>query len=68
MSELRLPRIDKSSIIDKDLWFIEPVVKAEKWLQGELVTPGFLDKLFVHEGAHLYYIMMRWQRTFGIQL
>ena len=55
MSKQRLPRIDKSRIIE-DFWSFEPVVEAEKWLQNQLLQPGYLDKLYVHEGAHLYYI------------
>jgi hypothetical protein len=52
----RLPHIDKSTIIDKDFWKFEQVVKAERWLQEQLLTPGYIEKLSTHEGAHLYYV------------
>ena len=56
MRKIQRPHIDKSRIADKDFWTIEPVVKAEEWLQDELMKPGYFDKLCAHEGAHLYYI------------
>jgi hypothetical protein len=58
VKEIQRPHIDKSRIIDKDFWTFDPVVKAEKWLQDELMKPGYFDKLCAHEGAHLYYIRM----------
>jgi hypothetical protein len=58
MKEIQRPYIDKSRITDKAFWTFGPVVKAETWLQDELMTPGYFDKLCAHEGAHLYYIRM----------
>jgi hypothetical protein len=48
------PKIDKSRII-KELWEDERVVRAERWLQDEIMQPGYFDKMCAHEGAHLYY-------------
>lgn len=58
MKEIQRPYIDKSRIADKDFWTFGPVLEAEKWLQDELMKPGYFDKLCVHEGAHLYYIRL----------
>jgi hypothetical protein len=55
VKEVLRPRIDKSRI-KEEFWSFEPVVKAEEWLQDQLMQPGYFEKLCVHEGAHLYYI------------
>jgi hypothetical protein len=58
VGEIQRPYIDKSRIAEKDFWTFQQVVDAEKWLQDELMKPGYFDKLCAHEGAHLYYIRM----------
>src|SRR5215469_5522350 len=55
MKEVLRPRIDKSRI-KEDFWSFGPVVKAEAWLQDQLMEPGYFSRLCIHEGAHLYYI------------
>jgi hypothetical protein len=52
---VRRPTIDKSRI-KKELWEDKHVVRAEKWLQDEIMRPGHFDTICEHEGAHLFYV------------
>jgi len=54
LNSVQPPKIDKSRI-EKELWENDRVVLAERWLQDEIMKPGYFDKMCAHEGAHLYY-------------
>jgi hypothetical protein len=48
------PRIDKSTLPDY-LLGLKRVSDMEEGLQDYLLLPGKIEKIYVHEGAHLYY-------------
>jgi hypothetical protein len=48
------PRIDKSTL-PEHLLGLKRVSDMEEWLQECLLLPGRVEKIYVHEGAHLYY-------------